>query len=36
VGDLAMALGADLEVQSGVAAPGANQPLAFTITVTYN
>lgn len=36
IGDLAMALGADLEVQSGVAAPGANQPLAFTITVTYN
>ena len=36
VGDLAMALGADLTVQSGVAAPGANQPLAFTITVTYN
>ncbi len=36
VGDLAMLLGADLEVQSGVAAPGANQPLNFTITVTYN
>ncbi|MBU0743680.1 DUF4402 domain-containing protein [bacterium] len=36
VGNLAMALGADLQVQSGVAAPGANQPLNFTITVTYN
>ncbi len=36
VGDLAMTLGADLEVQSGTAAPGANQALNFTITVTYN
>ena len=36
VGDLAMTLGADLEVQSGLAAPGANQALNFTITVTYN
>lgn len=36
VGDLAMTLGADLEVQSGTAAPGANQPLNFTIAVTYN
>ncbi len=36
VGDLAMTIGADLEVQSGTAAPGANQPLNFTITVTYN
>jgi hypothetical protein len=36
VGDLAMTIGSDLEVQSGTAAPGANQPLNFTITVTYN
>jgi len=36
VGDLAMTIGADLEVQSGTAAPGANQNLDFTITVTYN
>ena len=36
VGNLAMGLGADLQVQSGVAAPGANQPLNVTITVTYN
>ncbi|MBK7702070.1 MAG: DUF4402 domain-containing protein [bacterium] len=36
VGNLAMALGADLTVQSGVAAPGANQALNFTVTVTYN
>ena len=36
VGDLAMTIGADLEVQSGTAAPGANQTLNFTIAVTYN
>jgi hypothetical protein len=35
-GDLAMLLGADLQVQSGTAAPGSNQDLAFTITVVYN
>ncbi len=35
-GNLAMPLGADLTVVSGTAAPGANQPLNFTITVTYN
>jgi hypothetical protein len=35
-GDLALALGADLTVASGVAAPGSNQVLAFTITVIYN
>jgi hypothetical protein len=36
LGNLAMSLGADLQVQSGTAAPGANQPLNFTIAVTYN
>ncbi len=35
-GDLALTLGADLTVQSGVAAPGSNQALNFTITVVYN
>lgn len=35
-GDLALTIGADLQVQSGTAAPGSNQSLNFTITVTYN
>ena len=35
-GALAMTIGADLQVQSGTAAPGSNQSLNFTVTVTYN
>ncbi len=35
-GNLDIPLGADLTVVSGTAAPGANQALNFTITVTYN
>ncbi|HPF33903.1 MAG TPA: DUF4402 domain-containing protein [Candidatus Krumholzibacteria bacterium] len=35
-GALALTLGADLQVQSGVAAAGSNQSLNFTLTVTYN
>jgi len=35
-GNLDIPLGADLTVVSGTAAPGTNQALNFTITVTYN
>ncbi len=35
-GDLGCTLGANLEVQSAIAAEGANQSLAFTFSANYN
>ena len=35
-GDAAITIGADLTVSSGSAAPGADQALSFTISVSYN
>ncbi len=35
-GELDLSLGANVSVNSAQVAPGANQPLLFTITVNYN
>ena len=35
-GNLVMTMGADLQVQSGVATEGSNQSLNFTVTINYN